>query len=104
MLTIALHKMIDKTEVTFLLNTDNAISKYEEVYQQATYSPWIYSEIVRKKSISEYRNKICLEQFSAKSNDGFAAAYKVSLEHLKEIDMQCLEEWKNGKNHMRSVK
>lgn len=101
MLTIALHKMIDKTEVTFLLNTDNAISKYAEVYQQATYSPWIYSEIVcteivRKKSISEYRNKICLEQFSAKSNDGFAAAYEVSLEHLEEIDMQCLEEWKKS--------
>ena len=59
-LTIALHKMIDKTEVTFLLNTSNSISKYVDVYQQATYSPWIYSEIVcteivRKKQIAEYR-------------------------------------------------
>lgn len=103
MLTIALCKMIDKTEVTFLLNTDNAISKYADVYQQATYSPWIYSEIVcteivRKKSISEYRDKIYLEHFFEESefrNDGFAAAYEVSLEHLKEIDMQCLFEWKN---------
>lgn len=103
MLTIALHKMIDKAEVTFLLNTSNAISKYADVYQQATYSPWIYSEIVcteivRKKPISEYRNKICLEHYFEKSqsrNDGFSAAYEVSLEHLKEIDISNLYEWKN---------
>ena len=31
MLTIALHKMIDKAEVTFLLNTDNVISKYSDI-------------------------------------------------------------------------
>ena len=28
-------------------------------------------------------------------NDGFSAAYEVSLEHLNELDMQCLLEWKN---------
>ena len=103
MLTIALYKMIDKTEVTFLLNTDNVISKYADVYQQATYSPWIYSEIicteiVRKKPISQYRDKDGLMHFFEKSelgNDGFSAAYEVSLEHLNELDMQCLLEWKN---------
>lgn len=102
MLTIALYKMIDKTEVTFLLNTDNVISKYADVYQQATYSPWIYSEIicteiVRKKPISQYRDKECLQHvFERKEseNDGFAAAYEVSLEHLNELDLQCLFEWK----------
>lgn len=102
-LTIALHKMIDKSEVTFLLNTSNSISRYSDVYQQATYSPWIYSEIVctqivRRKPISEYRNKIYLEHYFENSefrNDGFSAAYGISLEHLKEIKVTDLYEWKN---------
>ncbi len=104
LLTIALHKMIDKAEVTLLLNTQNSISKYADVYQKATYSPWIYSEIVcteivRKKTISEYRYNKILEHYIEKSefrNDGFSAAYEVSLGHLKGMDMQCLKEWKNS--------
>lgn len=104
LLTIALHKMIDKAEVTLLLNTQNSISKYADVYQQATYSPWIYSEIVcteivRKKQISEYRNEIYLEHYFEKSEfrkDGFNAAYGISLEHLKGIDIMLLHKWKNS--------
>ena len=106
MLTIALYKMIDKTEVTFVLNTNHAIPKYKDVYQQATYSPWIYSEIVcteivRKKPISEYRDKICLEHSVGQrkfKNDGFIAEYEVSLENLKKIEMQCLVEWEKSYN------
>lgn len=104
MLTIALYKMIDKAEVTFLLNTNNSISKYKDVYEQATYSPWIYSEIVctqivRKKKIAEYRkgNKIWLEHRFEK-NDGLNAAYEVSLEHLKKIDIRDLHIWKENYN------
>lgn len=100
LLTIALHKMIDKAEVTLLLNTQNSISKYEDVYQEATYSPWIYSEIictqiVRKKKISDYRSGAQLEYFE-KSNsgkDGFNAAYGISLDHLKKIGRAHLSRW-----------
>lgn len=100
LLTIALHKMIDKAEVTLLLNTQNSISKYEDVYQEATYSPWIYSEIictqiVRKKKISDYRSGAQLEYFE-KSNsgkDGFNAAYGISLDHLKKIGCAHLSRW-----------
>ncbi|WP_455146633.1 hypothetical protein [Clostridium sp.] len=100
LLTIALHKMIDKAEVTLLLNTQNSISKYEDVYKEATYSPWIYSEIictqiVRKKKISDYRSGAQLEYFE-KSNsgkDGFNAAYGISLDHLKKIERTHLFEW-----------
>ena len=42
MLTIALYKMIDKSEITILLNTNSSIKKYKDIYQQTTYSPWIY--------------------------------------------------------------
>lgn len=102
MLTIALHKMIDKAEITILLNTNSSIKKYKDVYQQSTYSPWIYSEIVcteivRKKPISEYRSELILEHKFEKGeerNDGFAAMYEVSLEHLESIDMSKLIQWK----------
>lgn len=104
MLTIALHKMIDKAEVTILLNTQNSISKYNEVYNDATYSPWIYSEIicteiVRKKCIFEYRDQNILENYyfekSDTRTDGFTAAYGVSLDHLEDLDFTILRKWKN---------
>lgn len=102
-LTIALHKMIDKSEATFLVNTDNSILKYKNIYDNATYSPWIYSEIicteiVRKKKISEYRDRpFVLEYMEHKNNveqDGFSAAYDVSLDHLKDIYYEDLLKWK----------
>lgn len=98
MLTIALHKMIDKAEVAILLNTKNSILGYRNVYKDATYSPWIYSEIVcteivRKKSISEYREEPVCESFLG-IYDEFSATYRVSLEHLKSIDRDILSKWK----------
>ena len=108
-LMIALHKMIDKAEVTFLLNTNNSISKYADVYQSATYSPWIYSEIVcteivRKKLIAEYRADDILEHYFEKNqsrSDGFSAVYNVSLEHLKDINLETLMEWKKEYNNKK---
>ena len=48
MLSVALQKMIDTVECVILLNTDNAISTFDEQNKKmnTTYSPWIYSEIV----------------------------------------------------------
>ena len=102
MLTIALYKMIDKAEITILLNTNSSIKKYKDIYKQTTYSPWIYSEIVcteivRKKPISEYRCKPFLEhnyEMRQSRNDGFSAVYAVSLEHLESLDIKKLLEWK----------
>lgn len=103
MLSIALQKMIDKAEITILLNTQNAISCYEDVYEDAAYSPWIYSEIVctelvRKKPILEYRDiNVCKEQYfehSEDRNDGYSAAYRVTLDHLKNISIDDLHNWK----------
>ncbi|UPA31751.1 hypothetical protein L0P85_06335 [Terrisporobacter glycolicus] len=104
MLSIALQKMIDKTETTFVINTPNSIDKYENIYDKSTYSPWIYTEIVctelvRKKPLSDYRKQIIkFVQESAKSNyeNGYCAAYEVSLGHLKEISMSTLCDWKNS--------
>lgn len=105
MLSIALQKMIDKTEATFVLNTNNSIQKYADVCKTKTYSPWIYTEIictelVRKKPLSEYRRRIItLAQESANKsyNAEYSAAYNVSLEHLKKINISTLYDWANNK-------
>lgn len=101
MLSVALQKMIDKTEVTILLNTNSSISKYEDVYQDATYSPWIYSEIictqiVRKKPLIEYRKMPILKHVyeSAQMNEEYSAAYEVSLDHLNILNEKMLCQWK----------
>ena len=103
MLMMALQKMIDKTEAVFLLNTDNSIEKYSDVYENATYSPWIYSEIVcteivRKKPLREYRQGLLQEDFINKSNFSnesydLKALYKVSTKHLINLSDADLVNW-----------
>lgn len=102
MLCMALQKMIDKTEVTFVLNTENSIKKYADVYDTSTFSPWIYSEIictqiVRNKELSEYRKGKGIVHFneSYEVNGAYQAAYEVSLDHLKDINTFKLSEWAN---------
>lgn len=101
MLSIALQKMIDKTEVTILLNTGNSIEKYNNVYEKSTYSPWIYSEIVctqivRRKPLIEYRQilKHAYEDAQISSDKAYNAIYEVSLDHLNDLDIKYLIMWK----------
>lgn len=54
MLSIAINKMINKTECLFFLNTPGSVS-IEDTVQKTTFSPWIYSElftseVIRKKN------------------------------------------------------
>ena len=101
MLNIALHRMIDSTEAIFLLNTPNAIAKFESDPDSRTYSPWLYSEIVcteiiRKKLLSEYRPTTVLEH-SQMSEDrvqnSLNIAYKVDTKHLITINKHHLQKW-----------
>lgn len=106
MLSIALQKMIDKTEAIFVLNTDKCIKKYGDVYETETYSPWIYTEIIstelmRKKSLSKYREKAILEHSDKNicnfSKSEYKSAYNISLDHLVNVDMSTLTKWSNSK-------
>jgi len=99
MLSIALTKMIDRTECLFFLNTPNSIHVSDIVSQ--TKSPWIYAEIamtemIRQKPLSEYRGMI-------KKADGYRNIYEnkeinilydVSLDHLHTISNSELQQWK----------
>ena len=107
MLSIALQRMIDKTEAVFLVSTDNAIRRYDATTNSNTYSPWIYSEIVcsdivRKKPLSDYRTfswfeKRLDEQFAlehqAADNETLRVAYEVSTDHLIELSEFDLLYW-----------
>lgn len=105
MLSVALQKMIDTVECVILLNTDNAISIFDEQNKKmnTTYSPWIYSEIVctqivRKKPLLYYReyNELFHAQESAVSEYELSAlevSYNISLQHLTDLNKKDLKTW-----------
>ncbi len=111
MLSVALQRMIDKSEAIFLLNTHNSVSKFDDLSKcvNKTYSPWIYSElvcseIVRRKSLLEYRDikniKLKYAQESVQNRD-FKSTYDISLKHLNKISSDKLKAWYNT---YRSIK
>lgn len=112
MLTIALHKMIDKTEAILLLNTDNSV-KGMKGEKGITYSPWIYSEmvcsnIIRKKSLLAYRdykiNTVFHEDEMKKTNMAFLGieiSYTMPIAHLESINEKKLSQWKKGYEELK---
>lgn len=103
MLTIALQKMIDRCECILFLNTNQSILPYEKPEDDATYSPWIYSEIVctqliRHKELKEYRKEIFHGDQRAlfEASEGFHPAYSVSLDHMMPLNMGDLMEWEQN--------
>lgn len=95
MLTVALTKMIYKTECLFFLNTPNSILPKDSV-KNKTLSPWIYTELsmikyIEKKSANEHRQII--ENFS-KSMDSFDVEYEVdSLNNLPTLSFEEIKKW-----------
>lgn len=95
MLTVALTKMIYKTECLFFLNTPNSILPKDSV-KDKTLSPWIYTELsmikyIEKKSANEHRQII--GNFS-KSMDSFDVEYEVdSLNNLPTLSFEEIEKW-----------
>lgn len=103
MLTIALHKMINRCECVILLNTGNAISrmkKYEDLQRDTTFSPWIYSELICSSLIQQRRPERHSSQgmqgtqnFDA-VNESLQIAYEVPTKHLLPLDPKTLSAWK----------
>lgn len=103
MLTIALQKMIDRCECILFLNTNQSILPYEKPEDDATYSPWIYSEIVctqliRRREWEEYRKEIFHgdQRVLFEASEGFRPAYSVSLDHMMPLNMGDLMEWEQN--------
>jgi hypothetical protein len=108
MLSTALSLMIDKCECLFFLNTPNSLKK-EELVNNKTNSPWIYSEItvsrlIEKKTpnrhILGYRSNILKKAEPGVLNEGkrVEGDYNLELNHLKEISYKYLLEWEKRFN------
>lgn len=105
MLSIALQKMIDKTEAVIFLNTENSVKDVDDERQGRTYSPWLYTEIVcsqliRKKPLILYRDykridKSVYERAEMEFFNAVKISYSVSLQDLIEITTENLSTWKN---------
>lgn len=109
LLDAALHKLIDKTEAVFFLNTENSIQVFNDLDKKicTTYSPWIFSEmlctqLVRRKSLCDYRRYepflLFFEHAGVNANiekRDLNLSYDVSLSHLDELSEDILNKWNN---------
>lgn len=106
MLSIALSMMIDKTECLFFLNTPSSISSSEVVSK--TESPWIYSEIAISQIIRQKvpkRRKIQESKYFSKGgviNEQLRIEHEVGLAHLRDIDVDNLNDWKKNNTSLKS--
>lgn len=97
MLSVALNKLIDKTECLFFLNTPSSVS-IKDTVQNTTFSPWIYSEIVtsemiRKQKLFRYR-KGFMEKKAMFESAELIIRYNVNTVHLIDLDEKELIKWK----------
>lgn len=105
MLSIALQKMIDKTETVIFLNTENSIQITDGNEMSQTYSPWLYTElvcsqIVRKKPLIAYRDYSLIHKSIYENTEiqmlfetAIDISYSVSLQHLISIGHSELLKW-----------
>lgn len=102
MLLTSLQAMIDITEAVFFINTDKSVSIIDENGLSSTYSPWIYAELlscdlIRKKSLQEYRRQPFLEHYELNSTNEIRAElkikYDVSTKNLYELSESDIKNW-----------
>ncbi|MCW7475632.1 hypothetical protein CH369_18275 [Leptospira levettii] len=99
MLSMALMKMIDKTECFFLFNSPNSIKISDSVSK--TKSPWIYSELiisqlVKNKPIKRHDLRISKGIISTAKSilyEDIDINYDANINHLTKIDIDKINEW-----------
>lgn len=104
MLSVALMKMIDKSECLFFYNTPSSFQKSSIITSGSTYSPWIYhelqtSKIIRRQPLSNYRTTYFVkdEHGSVLEHAEFPnVKYNIPLEHLIDIDYDILKFWEDS--------
>lgn len=105
MLSMALAKMIERTECLFFLNP-SSITTEESINR--TRSPWIYYEIgisalLRQKEPRLVRNNEIIKAFSY-IRENLEIEYELDAQHLREIDNMTLIRWlqKYRNSHLRN--
>ena len=107
MLTSAILNAIDNAETVIFLNTDNSVPKIVNIIKDKGYytlSPWIYEEIIainvlRRRDWREHR-RVPIFEFAEKLPQ---IAYKLPIEHLKEISINELCLWEENYNKSKNV-
>ncbi|MDE5936540.1 MAG: hypothetical protein K2G83_03945 [Ruminococcus sp.] len=112
MLLMSLQTIIDNTESVFFLNTDKSVNVIDENGLSSTYSPWIYAELlcadlIRKKPLSEYRDKYFKENFAinaaTESRAELKITYNISTNNLKSLNEKNLIDWKERYKNEHNV-
>lgn len=98
MLSIALTKMIDKTECIIFLNTKSSITSTDVIINK-TESPWLYHEIamtslVRTKHRDEYRKELIHKGYYSEERQ-LNIEYRVDLSGLEPLEQEDLYYWGN---------
>lgn len=96
MLSTALTMMLDKTESVIFLNTPNSICTKNTINQ--TESPWLYHELamtglVRKRKLSEYREKEIIHKGYFNEQASLKIKYDVDTSHLFSLNQGDLDAW-----------
>lgn len=96
MLSTAIIKVMDKSEIVIFLNTDNSIPNVDNAFSgKYTQSPWIYQEIMfasllRQRHWSSHRAVAIYESAERK----LQVEYNVPLSNMKEISLKTISDWK----------
>jgi hypothetical protein len=100
MLSIALSKMMDRTECLIFLNTPSSITPESVIKgNETTQSPWIYSEIamtrlVRRRMPTEHRMLVKADSIRMKAAvESLQFQYEVELDHLAQLSLAQLNTW-----------
>lgn len=98
MLSTAIARAINNSEITIFLNTEKSFYKIsEEVYKERTLSPWIYEEIfytsiIKEKQWYEHRAKSISE--STKFDRELKISYPLPDAHLIPLIYEDIERWR----------
>lgn len=101
MLSVALTKMIDKTECLFFLNTPSSVKSYG--VDNKTSSPWIYAEISMAQMVSkplELHHRLLSKTFSKSRdiNESVQIDYNINLRKFVDLSPDDLNKWNNQLN------
>lgn len=96
MLSTAIIKVMEKSEIVIFLNSDNSIPKVDNVFSgNYTKSPWIYEEIIfasllRRRHWSSHRKVSIYESVG----QNLQVKYNVPISEMKEITFEVIKDWK----------
>ncbi len=105
MLSVALAKMIDKTECLFFLNTPKSVTTSEVI--KRTSSPWIYAEIAMaqmlQKPLEFHRDTLTKAKLESDRSfsKGLEVSYELKLDEFHTLDIKGLNKWQESFNQSK---